>query len=498
MNEENVKKELTYMKHLIQKFDTFKEKTILVIGDIMLDEYVSGAVTRINPEAPVPVVNLKNYKYTLGGASNLAFNIKTLTGKAYLSGIIGNDEPGMKLIEKLKSENINSEGVLISNERPTTTKRRIVGNEKILVRIDDEITDPINIQEENKIISFINKNLSKFDGVILSDYLKGTLTKNLIQKIIKILKENKKLILADTKSKDLDIFKGINILMPNKLEAENASGIKIQDEKSLIEAGIKIINNLQLDFIIIKLSNEGMTLIEPNGKFYHFKDVSTKVIDVSGAGDTAISSLALSLTSGMKRFDAVNIANIAASVVVEKMGTATVTLEELKLRIYNRSISYINKIKTLDELKIIIEDLKKLGKKIVFTNGCFDILHVGHIRYFHDSKALGDYLVVGLNSDSSVRTLKGEKRPIVPEEERAEMLSAIASIDYIVIFPELTPINVIETLKPHIQTKGNSYSIEKMPEAEIVKKYGGKIVLIKETKGRSTTIIVEKILKNYA
>lgn len=478
-------------------FNEFKKKRILVIGDIMLDEYYLGDVNRINPEAPVPIVNFKKYYYTLGGSSNVAHNIRTLSGNVHLLGIIGNDEAGKKLINKMKLLKINVDGIIISNNRPTTVKTRIIGNNQIIVRIDNETTKYINENEVSHFIDIISNNVTKFDCIILSDYLKGVLHPSLVKKVIDIANKNDILCIADTKSKNLDHFKGVNIIIPNKLEAENATNLKIIDRKSLFEVGNVLINKLQAKAAIIKLGKQGISLITNDGIFETFSEVSQHVIDVSGAGDTVLATLALSLSSKIDIINSVKLANIAAQIVVEKMGTATVSIKELENQIIENKYLHLNKIKDLNELTNIINEMKKNGKIIVFTNGCFDILHVGHIRYFYESKKLGDILVVGLNSDSSVRALKGEKRPIIPENERAEMLAAIEYIDYIVIFSDLNPSKIIERIKPHIQTKGNSYTIDQIPEAKVLKKYGGKIILLEETKNKSTTKIVEKIINNY-
>ena len=479
------------MSKIKQTLDNFKGKRILVIGDVMLDRYIIGEVTRISPEAPVPVIKVSKELHVPGGASNTASNVSSLGGKAYLAGIIGDDNAGKILTDLLKKKNIETNGLVIDKERPTIQKTRVVGQPQQIVRIDYEEDEKVSPEIEEKLIDYIRTILNEIDVVVISDYAKGVVTKNLASNIITLCNESKKPIIVDPKPSNLELFKGATLVTPNQKEASLMTGMENKLE-NVVVMGEKIKDILNSNVLITK-GEYGSSLIELKGDIIHIPTKAKEVYDVSGAGDTVVAALALSIAAGADLKYAAVIANHAAGIVVGKAGTATTTVKEI-LSLFEKEES---KTKTLDELKDIVKDLKSKGKKIVWTNGCFDILHVGHVKYLQKAKELGDVLILGLNTDESVRKIKGPTRPILKEEERAEMLSALSCIDYIVFFDEETPIIPITELKPDIVVKGSDYKEEDVVGNELMKKTGGRVELVPVVEGFSTTNIIKKILETH-
>jgi D-beta-D-heptose 7-phosphate kinase / D-beta-D-heptose 1-phosphate adenosyltransferase len=448
----------------------FSNKRIAVIGDVMLDSYVCGEVHRINPEAPVQIVDIKNKIYEIGGAGNVAANISSLGGEAFLFGYIGDDESGKILIDKLKENGIQCYLPAISAK--TTLKTRIIGNNRQLLRMDEESYSIASRKIEEEIV----EHLEEFNPevIVASDYAKGVLTESLFGE----MKMLEKKIIVDPKPQNKENYFGVYLITPNLKEAKKMSGLENID---------KIGEKLQNDYgcrILITQGKDGMTLFE-QGKIINIPTQAKEVFDVTGAGDTVIATIALSLAYGSDLERAAFLANHAAGIVVGKAGTATVSLNELEQTIEAES----GKIKTLHELKNIREDYRRKDKRVVWTNGCFDIPHVGHLDYLRKSGKLGNILIVGLNSDESVRKLKGSNRPFIPESDRAEMLSGFESVNYVTIFNDSTSENYIKALMPDVYVKGGDYSLETMDQGErkVVESYNGKIVFIPVTRDRSTT-----------
>jgi len=455
----------------------FQKKKILIIGDLMLDKYIYGDVNRISPEAPVQTVKVRKEEYFLGGAGNVANNIVSFGAKAILISEVGKDKEERIISKILKEKNIQS--ALIKTNKPTITKTRILGRNQQLLRIDYENTET---EKEFDIIKNIKKEIKKCDAVIISDYAKGTITRRVISEIVKY----KKLIVVDPKSYEPGFYKGTSLITPNEREATLMS--KEKETK-------KIIRDIEKNTgakVIITLGEKGMVFSKEK-KLVEIPTVAKEVYDVTGAGDTVISALTLSLASGAELEEATMIANHAAGIVVGKLGTATTNVKEILRKFEFES----NKIRPREEITKICSELRKQGKKIVFTNGCFDILHVGHIRVLTKAKSYGDILILGLNTDESIKKIKGPNRPIVHEKERAEMLAALESVDYVMLFSEDTPIKTINMIKPNIHVKGGDYKIEEIIERKAVEKNGGKVVLIPPVKGKSTTNIISKIKENY-
>jgi len=491
-----VKNKMSKIKEILGKF---KNKKILVIGDVMLDRYIIGDISRISPEAPVPVVKVNKERHVPGGAANTANNIAELGGITYIAGIVGDDIARKILIDILKKKNIITDGLIIDENNPTIQKVRVVGQPQQVVRIDYEKIDSYNKETEKKLINYLKKTISKVDVVVMSDYEKGAITKTLASTAITLCKENKKPLIVDPKPKNIQFYKDATLITPNQKEASEITEIENKLE-NVVLMGEQLKKMLNSNILITK-GEYGSSLIDLKGDIIHIPTKAKEVYDVSGAGDTVVATLALALATGADLKYAAVLANHAAGIVVGKTGTATTNTKEI-VSLFEKEES---KIKTLDELKEIIKDLKRKGKKIVWTNGCFDILHVGHIKYLQKAKELGDILILGVNADDSpYLESKGPGRPILKQDERAELLSAIGCIDYIVFFSEETPIKQITALEPDIVVKGGDYdgNVNDNDEKGVVghdlmKKTGGKTVIIPLVGEFSTTNIIKKILESH-
>jgi D-beta-D-heptose 7-phosphate kinase/D-beta-D-heptose 1-phosphate adenosyltransferase len=465
-----------------------KAPKILVVGDLMVDHYLWGSCERISPEAPVQVVDVKKETKRLGGAGNVINNLIDLGCEVGICSVVGDDEGGEFLDERLSSRGVKKEVFLVSKERQTSVKSRVIASHQQIIRVDKETKQDISSEIEKEILSIYKEVVENYDGVVLSDYAKGVLTSSLTSKLIDIANKNGKVILADPKGNDYSKYSGATLLTPNKKEASQATSIDIKDKKTLTQALEKLKNELSLDFSLITLSEDGIALLEK--QFHQIPTVAQEVFDVTGAGDTVIASLAFGLCSGLDILETVKFANYAAAVVVAKVGSATATLEEIEE--YKASIHKGNiqrNLKTLEQIKKQVLKLKQMGKKIVFTNGCFDILHRGHVSYLDTAKSFGDILVLGLNSDSSVKKLKGENRPINNEEDRAFVLLALESVDFVTIFNKETPYDLIKALEPDVLVKGGDYEGKEVVGSDIVKE----VKLVQFVDGKSTTKTIEKI-----
>ncbi len=466
---------------------TFKNISILVIGDLILDRYISGTVSRISPESPVPVLS-KNREWTaLGGSGNVVNNISTLGGKVRIVSCVGNDYYGSVIKQKLQAVNADIEFVLEEDGRTTPVKTRVMSGNHQFVRIDEETISDV----PETFVSRIKDNSdSIFDGidlVVISDYNKGMISHKLCTVIIGESKIRGIPVVVDPKGNDWYKYSGATVCTPNLKELSDIAGLNLSLEKDrIVQAGKDILDRYGMSMLLVTRSEDGITLIEKD--YDRTYPVNKKeVIDVSGAGDTVVSTFSLCYGSGMNKDDCCTISNIAASIVVSKQGTATVSLDELNAECTR------SKIITLDEALTISRFLHSKKKKVVFTNGCFDLLHPGHIKSLQEAKGLGDCLFVGLNSDDSVKRLKGEKRPIMSEKERAHMLESLEIVDYIIIFEEDTPLQLITTIKPDILVKGSDYRNKKIEGQDYVESYGGHVKLIDLKEGFSTTSLIQRI-----
>ena len=464
---------------------------ILVVGDLMIDHYLWGSCERISPEAPVQVINVKSESTLLGGAGNVINNLKALGAQVDVISVVGGCEISDELKELLGNINVDAQYLITQKDRITSKKSRIIASQQQVVRYDRENTDEINNESQEKLLSYYKKIIKNYDNVLLSDYGKGVLTHSLTQELIKIANNNSKKVLIDPKGLNYSKYRGAYLLTPNKKEASEATQINIIDDDSLTKAIIQLKSKCSLDVSLITLSDQGVAIYDNNLRTH--PTVAREVFDVTGAGDTMLASLGFALACGYSIDDAVEFANLASGVVVGKIGSATATLNEIieYESSLNKSTSDEH-IKTFDEIKDLVADLKKRGKKIVFTNGCFDILHVGHVKYLEEAKSFGDVLILGLNADESVTTLKGEGRPINPQMDRAYILAALEPVDYVVIFSEDTPYNLIKLIKPHTLVKGGDYEGKEVAGQDIA----DELKLVQFFDGKSTSQTIERILES--
>lgn len=480
----------------MKRLTKIKQNRILVIGDVMLDTYYLGSANRISPEAPVPVFNFDSEYSVLGGAGNVAANLAAINQRISVMAVIGDDAKGEKTLELFKEKGVNSEFIIKDTDRPTTVKIRILGqNNHQMIRLDSESIGNINFEIEKKLIAKFEENVKSFDIVMISDYLKGLLTPTFLKDIIEIANRNSIKVIIDIKDMNADKYYGAYLLKPNRKELQDITGIKCYNLQQVTVAANKLLEQTQVYACLVTLGAEGMMYFNRDGEVFNVDALESEVFDVTGAGDTTFAYLGACMASGLDIVDAIEIANAAAGCKVVKTGTSTVTLEEVEIKLRNLETESKpfgeQKIYDVDELVQRLALLK--NKKIVFTNGCFDILHVGHIRYLEQAKKEGDVLVVAVNSDISVKMLKGSTRPIVPEEERIEMLASLECVDYVFCFSEETPYEAINKIKPHVLVKGGDYKPDEVVGKDIVESYGGKLVLINYVEGKSTTNIIQKI-----
>ena len=468
-----------------------KKPNILVIGDLMIDHYLWGSCDRISPEAPVQVVNVKKESSVLGGAGNVINNLVTLGSVVDVISVIGNDSVANELKSLLEKIDVPTSNLVVENNRKTSKKSRLIASQQQVLRYDMESIDDINENSHKQIIQTLEKNIDKYSSIILSDYGKGVLTTNLTKEIIKIANKNNIKVLVDPKGKDYSKYKGSYTLTPNKKEAMEATNIDIKDENSLIEALKNLKMQCNLEVSLITLSEQGIAIFDDELTIK--PTVAREVYDVTGAGDTVIASIAFALGNNLDIKDAIYFANLAAGVVVGKIGSATTTLDEIYEYEYSlHKSNSTSHIKTFDEIKTLSSKLHSQGKKIVFTNGCFDILHVGHVKYLEVAKSYGDVLILGLNADSSVRKLKGPTRPINTQDDRAYILASLESVDYVVIFEEETPYELIKLIKPHVLVKGGDYEGKEVVGQDIA----DELKLVQFVDGKSTTNTIKRIQEN--
>jgi D-beta-D-heptose 7-phosphate kinase/D-beta-D-heptose 1-phosphate adenosyltransferase len=484
-------------KQIESFFIGVKRLKALVIGDLMLDEYLWGKAERISPEAPVQVVDVLREDLRLGGAGNVVNNLHSLGCNVSVCSVIGDDENGTLLRSIFAEMSVETAALFAGSNRTTGKKTRVMAANQQIVRIDRETRESIDEFNENRIISFLENSGSEFSLFIVSDYLKGVLTPNILRSVIEVGKRYGVPVVIDPKGSDYSRYRGATLLTPNRKEAEIASGISITDESSLAVAAGKLLNELELSALLITRSEAGMSLFRPAETPLHIPTVAREVYDVTGAGDTVISVLTLGIAGGFSLEDSARLANTAAGVVVGKLGTSKLTPQEIMDEVGREHLDSDIKIKNLDALIAVIADERARGKKIVFTNGCFDLLHVGHVKYLQKARSFGDILILGLNSDASIRRLKGEKRPLICEAERAHILAALDCISYIVIFENDTPLELIRAIQPDVLVKGGDYTLEGVVGREIVEAGGGRVELVTFVDGKSTTNIIEKVLQNY-
>ena len=462
-----------------------KTPKILVVGDLMIDHYLWGLSERISPEAPVPVVNVDSESTVLGGAGNVINNLNALGAVVDIISVIGECQTSKELKDLLCDIKIETQYLITQKNRVTSKKSRIIAAQQQVVRFDCESTSEINNKSQVAILKVYKKIVNNYDVILLSDYGKGVLTFELTQSLISIANENKKKLLVDPKGLDYSKYKGAYLLTPNKKEASEATNIIIKDNESLTQSIRILKDQIDLTVSLITLSEKGVAIFDNDLRIH--PTVAREVFDVTGAGDTILASLGFAISCNKDIDEAIKFANLASGVVVGKIGSATATLNEIieYESSLNKSTSDEH-IKSWDEISSIISELKNNDKKIVFTNGCFDILHIGHVKYLEKAKNFGDILILGLNSDDSTHRLKGKNRPINTQDDRAYILASLEVVDYVVIFNEDTPLDLIKLIKPDVLVKGGDYKDKKVVGQDIAKEL--KLVQFIDAKSTSKTI----------
>lgn len=486
------------MHNLIDKVEKFNRPRVLLVGDFILDRYVYGDVERINPEAPVPVLRIVRSQSMVGGAGNVAAAVPAMGAGAACVGVIGKDLHGKELMSLLEAAGADASGLIALDDRPTAVKTRYVGlaqhrHPQQMLRVDDEMVDHLPASVQQELLARIESRLPQCDVVILEDYNKGLFTPQFTPRIIELARKAGKSVMVDpARIDDFGRYRGATLLKPNRYEAALASGVDITDEATLDQAARRLMEITDSQAIVISLDREGMYL--------HLRDGGGKkvphrcprsVYDVTGAGDETLAVLAVAVAEGCNYEEAVDLANVAGGLEVEKFGFVPIAREELVDELKRLTGLRGSKVVSAGQLLQEIGRRRAAGQSIAFTNGCFDLLHMGHVRYLRQAREHGSCLVVAINSDDSVRRLKGSDRPVIGERERAEMLGALECVDYVVIFDEDTPIGLLEVLRPDVLVKGGSTPV--VVGRELVESYGGKVMTMDLVAGMSTTQIIDRI-----
>lgn len=467
-----------------------KTKSILVVGDVMLDNYYIGDVRRISPEAPVPVFRKNSERSVLGGAANVAANLVAANQHVAMMSMIGEDENGITMMNRFAEKDIKVDLVTKLQRKTTVKTRFLADNNQQILRLDIEDTDSINKNDCEDMLARLEEHIEEFDLILMSDYMKGLMTHEFTQGVIHMAKKAKIPVIIDVKDPKYGKYYDATLLKPNLNELRLLTGLKTETDDEIVHASEELRKRTNCKYVLTTLGAKGMALIG-DGEPYFVKSLAKEVFDVSGAGDTTIAYLSACIANGLPIRTAVNIANYAAGIQVGKVGTSSVRLQEVRDIISNEDHGISQKILSVEEIENFRKD--NAIKKIVFTNGCFDILHVGHKRYLQQAASLGDILIVGVNSDASVRRLKGPTRPVNNEHDRAEMLSALGFIDYVTIFDEDTPYELIKKIQPDVLVKGGDYKPDEVVGKDIVEARGGRLEIISFVEGKSTTNIINKI-----
>ena len=478
------------MHDIIQRFAQCR---LLVVGDLMIDEYVWGAVDRISPEAPVQVVSVLREDLTLGGAGNVVNNLRALGGRVAVAGVVGTAADGNRMIELFERLAVDCRGVVQEAERPTTRKTRIIASSQHVLRVDRETKRDISSASFERLIGFVEAMMPDIDVVLVSDYNKGLVTRELMARITAAAHREGKPVIVDPKGVDYTKYRGANLLTPNRKEASLASGVEITGDASLAAAAQRIMAAARLDHLLITLGQEGMALFTAGKPVYRIATRARQVYDVSGAGDTVLSVLGLALGLGTAFEESIKMANAAAGVVVGKVGTAPIRTEELLSAVTNTGRRFPSKHRDLAELPDLVRDLKRSGRRIVLTNGCFDLLHAGHVQLFAAARELGEYLIVAIDDDASVRKVKGNGRPVIRAEERIRILSALDSVDAVVVFASDELEALIDAVKPDVLVKGSNYDSAQVRGGDRVVRHGGRVALIPISEEISSSRIIKNI-----
>jgi D-beta-D-heptose 7-phosphate kinase/D-beta-D-heptose 1-phosphate adenosyltransferase len=479
---------------LLPLLDKFHAARIVVVGDVMLDRFVYGTVERISPEAPIPVMNVEKSVDVPGGAANVARNIATLGARVTLVGVVGDDSTATAFRALLPACPTIEPRLIVDRLRPTSLKTRYVADGQQIMRADNESRSSVSMEIQRLILHELDRSLVDADVVVLSDYAKGALCENVAHSAIDRCRKARKTIVVDPKSDDFSKYRGATVITPNRGELQQASKRMIESERDLAEAGLTFVDQGICDVLVVTRGKDGMSVLGKDGLVQHLPTTARQVFDVSGAGDTVVAAIGLGLAVGGEIMEACALANVAAGIVVGKRGTAGVSTGEIAatLKPWDRRANPL-KILTLESAIELARSWREEGKQIAFANGCFDLLHPGHISLLDQARDSADRLIVGLNADLSVRRLKGPDRPVQGEIARATVLAAVKAVDAVVIFAEDTPIRLIEALEPDVLVKGSDYTLDTVVGADFVLQRGGRVLLADVLTGHSTTNTVKKV-----
>ena len=481
---------------LAARIAELRSSRVLCVGDLMLDCFVSGEVSRISPEAPIPVFRIKSETGMLGGAGNVTRNVTSLGGSACLVAVVGDDPEGRKLTKMVGAEERLEPCLVFERGRPSTVKTRYIAAGQQLLRADSETTRPITAATADTVVSLATDAVGPCDVVVLSDYAKGVLTPAVVEAVIGAARDAGKPVIVDPKGTDFTRYRGATVLTPNRDELAAAARMPADDDAEVVAAAAALIERCAVEAVVVTRGKDGLSLVGRDGSARHLPAEAREVYDVSGAGDAAVAIFAAALGQGASFDDAARLANHAAGIVVGKVGTAVVYSDDLLHAIHADEWSAIEaKIVTLAGAVERAERWRRTGQRIGFTNGCFDLLHPGHVSLLAQAKGACDRLIVGLNGDASVARLKGPDRPIQTEAARAQVIASLASVDLVVTFDEDTPIALLEALRPELLVKGADYRVDEVVGADLVRRGGGKVMLAKLTPGHSTKETIARIAK---
>jgi len=482
---------------LLAALDQIQQPRIFVVGDFMLDRYTWGNADRISQEAPVILLQADAQEKKLGGAGNVCQALSHLGANVIAAGILGSDDSGESIKSMLEKIGVDCELLTFDHKRPTTTKDRFIGraanrHPHQILRVDRETCEPISPTQMAKMIRGIQNRLASCDAILFSDYDKGTLPPALLRRVIDLAQHHDIPVIIDPAAgRDYAIYRRATLITPNRAEAEQASGMKITEPRSAVLAAGKICAMAELEMTIVTLDRDGMALADRRGQGEAFPTDPRSVYDITGAGDIVLATVGLCIAAKKSGQIAARLANVAAGIAVEQVGAAVIHRDQLRRRLLARRQPVETKLLDLPQAVKISDVHHTNGKRIVFTNGCFDLLHVGHITYLHQAADFGDLLIVGINSDQSIRRLKGSKRPVIGQRDRAAILAALQCVDLVIIFDEDDPLKLIEALRPDVLVKGGDYQIDQMVGRELVESYGGTVIATPLVEGVSTTQILE-------
>jgi D-beta-D-heptose 7-phosphate kinase/D-beta-D-heptose 1-phosphate adenosyltransferase len=489
---------------LLAAFERLERPRVLVVGDLILDRYTWGDAERVSQEAPVILLRADRREARLGGAGNVCAMLRGLEAEVICTSVVGADSEATVVRNLLADCEVDLRGVLTDPARPTTVKERFIGRAQGLhphqiLRVDSEVRDAVSHELEQRLIDFIEEQLDEVDIVLVSDYDKGVCTPQLLRQVIDRARSADVPVLVDPiRSQDYSKYRGATTMTPNRTEAGLASGMKIVTPDDAFLAGHKLCRQLKLDLCIVTLDRDGMAIVYPDGRGEQFSTQPKNVYDITGAGDMVLAMIGVALAGGLSPEDSVRLGNVAGGLEVEKVGVAVIPRHEIRARLLEQRRAGDSKFVAIDTLAALVTAHRSAGQSIVFTNGCFDLLHVGHLACLQEAAKQGDVLIVALNSDASIRRLKGPTRPVIQEHDRAAILSALDCVDYVVTFDADTPIDLLRQLQPDVLVKGGTYQTTEVIGHEIVESYGGRVHLAGVVDGMSTSAIVAKTRRGAA